>query len=196
VYPHAERPSEASVSSANETGFKPEFKTDLRFDAKRLVIELKFMYSPSYPMAFNSIKAILDHIRARNPALQKRLEEAAAVDAWERTVGSQIAKHARALKVENGVLWVEVDHSVWRTELHHRKRQILERLNQAVLPEPEEGQRFGRGAAKEPAKTPTKTPPPTITDLFLIEPKRTYSSDGKPSRSLTQLKNTKKNHSK
>jgi len=102
-------------------------------------------------MGFDSIKDILAKIRARNPALQTRLEEAIAVEAWEKTVGPQIANHARALKVEAGVLWVEVDHSVWRTELHHRKRQILEKLNE--------------GALKAP-----------ITDLFLIEPKRTGDS--------------------
>jgi len=105
------------------------------------------MYLRSYPMAFNSIKDILDKIRARNPALEKRLEEALAVEAWEKTVGTQIANHARALKVEDGVLWIEVDHSVWRTELHHRKRQIIEKLNAATKPD-------------------------TIRDLFLSEPKR------------------------
>ncbi len=106
-------------------------------------------------MGIDSIKDILAKIRARNPALQNRLEEAVAVEAWEKTVGPQIANHARALKVDDGVLWVEVDHSVWRTELHHRKRQILERLNQAC------------GKTK-------------LTDLFLIEPKR--SGDSKRQR--------------
>lgn len=99
-------------------------------------------------MAFDSIKDILSKIRARNPALEKRLEEAVAVESWDKAVGSVIAKHARALKVEQGTLWVEVDHSVWKTELHHRKRQILEKLNAAV-------------GGKE-----------MIHDLFLIEPKR------------------------
>jgi predicted nucleic acid-binding Zn ribbon protein len=103
-------------------------------------------------MAFDSIKDILAKIRARNPSLQKRLEEAVAVDAWEKAVGPQIARHARALKVDQGTLWVEVDHSVWKTELHHRKRQILEKLNE------------GTGNAKP------------IHDLFLIEPKRSFST--------------------
>lgn len=127
-------------------------------------------------MAFNSIKDILDKIRARNPALEKRLEEALAVDAWEKTVGTQIANHARALKVEDGVLWVEVDHSVWRTELHHRKRQILERLNEAVFPK----------ESKKPRVD-------TIRDLFLIEPKRAHFSGGglKPIRDSKNLKKNK-----
>lgn len=105
-------------------------------------------------MGFDSIKDILEKIRAKNPALRNRLEEATAVEAWEKTVGPQIANHARALKVDAGVLWVEVDHSVWRTELHHRKRQILEKLNAAC------------GKA-------------SLTDLFLIEPKRTGEAKGR-----------------
>jgi len=117
-------------------------------------------------MAFNSIKDILDKIRARNPALEKRLEEALAVEAWEKTVGTQIANHARALKVEDGVLWIEVDHSVWRTELHHRKRQIIEKLNAATKPD-------------------------TIRDLFLIEPKRANFSGLKPLRDSKNLKKNK-----
>ncbi len=116
------------------------------------------MYFSVYPMAFNSIKDILAKIQARNPALRTRLEEAIAVEGWDKAVGPQIALHARALKVEAGVLWIEVDHSVWRTELHHRKRQILEKLNEAA------------GRSGDAAK-------PILTDLFLIEPKRSYSAN-------------------
>ena len=43
-------------------------------------------------MAFDSIKDILAKIRAKNPALRARLEEAIAVEAWDKTVGPQIAK--------------------------------------------------------------------------------------------------------
>jgi hypothetical protein len=35
--------------------------------------------------------------------------------------------------VEQGVLHVEVAHPIWRSELHHRRRQILEILNQGAL---------------------------------------------------------------
>src|SRR5690606_27387634 len=80
-------------------------------------------------MGFFTLTDILKKLTAQNPALKKRLEEAEALKAWEAAVGPQIAKHATATRVDNGVLYVEVDHSIWKTELHHRKTQILDRLN-------------------------------------------------------------------
>lgn len=80
-------------------------------------------------MAFWRFEDILKSIRERNPRLDRRLQEAEAVVRWDATVGPAIAKHSRALRVEDGVLWVEVDHPVWKSELHHRKRQVLDLLN-------------------------------------------------------------------
>lgn len=71
-------------------------------------------------------------IQQAYPALSKRLREADAVSRWEKAVGANIAKHARAIRVQDGVLWVECDHAIWRSELHHRKRQILDILNGGV----------------------------------------------------------------
>lgn len=99
-------------------------------------------------MGFFTLTDILKKLTAQNPALKKRLEEAEALKAWEAAVGPQIAKHATATRVDNGVLYVEVDHSIWKTELHHRKTQILDRLNAGL------GDRH------------------VIQDLFLIDPKR------------------------
>ncbi len=85
-------------------------------------------------MAFNTLKDIL--LGGRLPkAFQKRLKEAEAVSRWEAAVGPIIAKHAHAVRVEDGVLHVEVGHPIWRSELHHRRRQILEILNQGVSEE-------------------------------------------------------------
>lgn len=99
-------------------------------------------------MFFNTLGDILKRIQARNPQLKKRLEEAVALQSWEAAVGPQIAKHAVAVRVENGVLTVEVDHNIWKTELHHRKHQILEKLNE------------GLGENR------------IIEDIFLVDPKR------------------------
>lgn len=85
----------------------------------------------------------------RYPALSKKLVESQALSRWEKAVGPIIAKHTRALRVEDSVLWVEVDHPIWKSELHHRKRQILELLNQ--VPE--------TGKAE------------VLKDLWLVEPR-------------------------
>ena len=81
-------------------------------------------------MAFNNLMDILKRVQSRYPAFGQRLEEAEALGRWDIAVGQGIAKHSRAIKVVDAVLWVEVDHSIWKSELHHRKRQILEILNQ------------------------------------------------------------------
>ena len=57
------------------------------------------------------------------------MDEADALSRWEDAVGEQISKHSRAIRIQDGVLWIEVDHPIWKTELHYRKRQILEKLN-------------------------------------------------------------------
>jgi predicted nucleic acid-binding Zn ribbon protein len=80
-------------------------------------------------MAFNRLFDILRQAGRTYPLLNKRIEEAEALARWEEAVGSTIAKHSRAVRVLDGVLWVDVDHAVWKSELHHRKRQILDILN-------------------------------------------------------------------
>ncbi len=81
-------------------------------------------------MSFFTLVDILKRVQKRYPGFAKRLEEAEALGRWELAVGPGIAKHSRAIKVQDSILWVEVDHSIWRSELHHRKRQILDLLNQ------------------------------------------------------------------
>ncbi len=102
-------------------------------------------------MSFSKFTDILKALRQRYPALSNRLEEAEALSRWDAAVGPAISKHSRAIQVKDGVLWVEVDHPVWKSELHHRKRQILEKLNQKI---------------KESAP---KDPP--IHDLLLLDPR-------------------------
>ena len=80
-------------------------------------------------MGFDNILDILKKAQRRHPAFGKRLQEAEALGRWEDAVGPGIAKHSRALRVLDSVLWVEVDHPIWQSELHHRKRQILDLLN-------------------------------------------------------------------
>lgn len=80
-------------------------------------------------MSLENLKDILLKARARFPGFGRRLHEAEAVSRWETAVGTLIAKHTRVLWVRNQVLFVEVDHPVWRSELHHQKQRILDLLN-------------------------------------------------------------------
>ena len=68
----------------------------------------------------------------RDLGLSKKLSEQRAVVEWEDIVGRKVAEHARAMKVDNGRLFVEVDSSVWSQELTMMKRNILRQINDRI----------------------------------------------------------------
>ena len=57
------------------------------------------------------------------------MAEAEALGKWELAVGAIIAKHAQPIRVQDSILWVEVKHPIWRSELHYKKQQVLDILN-------------------------------------------------------------------
>ncbi len=68
----------------------------------------------------------------RDLGLSKKLSEQRAVVEWSDIVGRRVAEHARALRVDNGRLFVEVDSSVWSQELTLMKRTILRQINDQI----------------------------------------------------------------
>lgn len=80
-------------------------------------------------MRLNSLFEIIKITRKKYPRLSARISEAEALGRWNLAVGELIAKHSKAIRVKDSVLWVEVDHPIWRAELHYRKQQILDILN-------------------------------------------------------------------
>jgi predicted nucleic acid-binding Zn ribbon protein len=65
----------------------------------------------------------------RRLGLDRRMAEQRAVEAWPAVVGPEIAAHARAAGVREGVLFVEVESSVWMQELGLLRDGIAARLN-------------------------------------------------------------------
>ena len=47
---------------------------------------------------------------------------------WEEAVGEQVARHVRPLKLDEGVLAVEVDDPAWATQVKFLAPTIIERL--------------------------------------------------------------------
>lgn len=132
-------------------------------------------------MAFSSFGEFLRAARSRYPGFSKRMREAEALVRWDTAVGPVIAKHARAVRIQDGVLWVEVDHPIWRQELHLRRRQILENLNRpAGSRSPYEN--LGDFGLNKPAGKPGPTDAGNlpadapITDILFIDPR----TEGKP----------------
>lgn len=50
------------------------------------------------------------------------------LEAWERAAGEGLAKRARPVRVENGVLELSVDDPTWKFELRFREAALLEAL--------------------------------------------------------------------
>jgi predicted nucleic acid-binding Zn ribbon protein len=68
----------------------------------------------------------------RDMGLEPELRGWRAVSEWPDAVGPQIAKRARAVRYHDGMLWVEVEGSVWLHQLAMLRRDLLRRLNARV----------------------------------------------------------------
>lgn len=101
-------------------------------------------------MPLDLLTDILRRAAGHYPRFSRRFDEAQALGRWEEAVGAAIARHSRAVRIDDGVLHVEVDHPIWKSELHYRKQQILELLN--------------RGAEKCEDKRP-------IQDILFVDPR-------------------------
>ncbi len=64
--------------------------------------------------------------------LGKRLEEQRVIAEFGEIMGSEFCKRARAVRIDHGVLYLQVVNSVWRQELYYQKTLIIDRLNHAV----------------------------------------------------------------
>lgn len=51
------------------------------------------------------------------------------LELWSKAAEGEIAKHTEAIKVEKGILWVEVDNSSWAQELVFLKEPIRNKIN-------------------------------------------------------------------
>tara|TARA_Y100000768_G_C23668964_1_gene536811 strand:- start:215 stop:490 length:276 start_codon:yes stop_codon:yes gene_type:complete len=64
--------------------------------------------------------------------IKSALDQEAAVTFWESIVGAKISSVAKAEKVESGTLFVSVETSVWRQELHMQKEELINKINKKI----------------------------------------------------------------
>ena len=84
---------------------------------------------------FARIGDILPEI-LKSAGLDKKIRESGILTLWPEVVGEEVAQRTRAVKVDKGILYVNVDHGAWMQELHFMERDILRRLR-ARAPEVE-----------------------------------------------------------
>jgi predicted nucleic acid-binding Zn ribbon protein len=65
----------------------------------------------------------------KNLGLERKLKEARIAREWESVVGSRIAAHCRPVSIKGSTIIVNVDSSVWLSELNNFfKDKLLDRL--------------------------------------------------------------------
>lgn len=68
----------------------------------------------------------------RRLGLEDVLEERRVLEKWPEVVGSEIARHTRAVKFEQGILTVSVDNMGWTTQLTYMKPQLLKAMSRSA----------------------------------------------------------------
>ena len=64
--------------------------------------------------------------------LEQRFKEQELLRKWPVVVGDELASRTRATRMDNGVLYVHVDHGAWMQELHFIEKQLIDKLCNAV----------------------------------------------------------------
>ncbi|SDO44418.1 DciA family protein [Desulforhopalus singaporensis] len=65
----------------------------------------------------------------RDKGWEKQLELHKIFVHWRDLVDEEVHVHAAPLKIERGILWIEVENSSWLAQLQYRKVEMLENFN-------------------------------------------------------------------
>ena len=61
--------------------------------------------------------------------ISEKIVECEALLVWNDVVGPSLAKNARPIRINNGILEIAVPSAVWRTQLSFMKTDIVRRMN-------------------------------------------------------------------
>ena len=73
-------------------------------------------------------EALSDYIKEMH--FESKLNEVGVLNSWESVVGRSISIHTKKLYIKSGVLYVYLDSSVVRNELHMLKQPLLQKINE------------------------------------------------------------------
>lgn len=78
------------------------------------------------------LKDLIKKFIEASPKIAKPLQEYRATELWDSVVDERISRHAKPLRIKNGILTVTTSSSVWAQELRYVKEEILKKLNEKV----------------------------------------------------------------
>ena len=78
-----------------------------------------------------SLKVLLDQL-LDSYRLKDGISEVDVRNSWSQIMGAPIAKHTSEIYIKNKVLYVQLDSSVLREELHYAREKIISNINAHV----------------------------------------------------------------
>ena len=81
------------------------------------------------PRRIPQLGKILNNLVVNNPEFKKLGEIAELLSLWPKVVGSKLAKISRVIKLDNSILMIKVDSSIWRNEFYHIEEEIKNKYN-------------------------------------------------------------------
>ncbi len=89
---------------------------------------LEKAWKPAALATAELVPNVLTHLR-----LEQRVAESQLLQLWQKIMDPVIAAHSRPVGLVRGTLFVEVDSSVWLSEIvRYRRAEIIERVQHAV----------------------------------------------------------------
>ncbi len=73
-------------------------------------------------------EALSEYVKEMN--FESKLNEVGVLNSWESVVGRSISLHTKKLYIKSGVLYVYLDSSVVRNELHMLKQPLMRKINE------------------------------------------------------------------
>lgn len=81
--------------------------------------------------------------------LSDKIIEQKAILLWSRAVGKEVKKHTKPYNIENGLLVVLVDNSVWMNQLTFLRTEIIKKLNELISRSPANSAEAGENKDKK-----------------------------------------------
>ena len=60
--------------------------------------------------------------------LERRFNEQLVLTLWPTVVGDELASRTKATRIDQGILFVQVDHGAWLQELHFIEKELIDKL--------------------------------------------------------------------
>jgi predicted nucleic acid-binding Zn ribbon protein len=84
-----------------------------------------------FDMALVSLKGALDKI-LKEYKLSKDLEAYRVFTDWGSLVGDRLAGHAKPVRINDGILYIEVDDPLWLVQIKYMKGIILQKIDSGI----------------------------------------------------------------